>query len=51
MVSPEDVIIENVRNNGDGQLTFDVYVQQGADIALPASSVEQAIEVQLFIYL
>ncbi len=44
MVTSDDVIIENVRDD-DGQLTFDMYVQSGGSAALPASAVQEAIEV------
>ncbi len=45
MVTSDDVIIENVRDDDDGQLTFDMYVQSGDSAALPASAVQGAIEV------
>ena len=44
-VTADDVIIENVRDNNAGHLTFDMYVQSGGSAALPASAVQEAIEV------
>ncbi|XP_064388044.1 uncharacterized protein LOC135336225 isoform X3 [Halichondria panicea] len=43
-VTADDVIIENVRDNNAGHLTFDMYVQSGGSAALPASAVQEAIE-------
>ena len=44
-VTADDVIISNVRDNGAGHVTFDIYIQIDDDNALSATAVKNAIEV------
>ena len=46
-MTADDVIITNIMNNGDGQLTFDLFVQTNAEVVLAETDLQEAIEVRV----
>ena len=49
LIQPSDVIISNIRNNAQGVLEFEMYIQvAGGDRVLAVEVLESAVQVTMF---
>ena len=46
-MTADDVIITDIMNNDDGQLTFALFVQMDTEFVLSEDDLEEAIEVRV----
>lgn len=46
-ISPDDIIITNIRNGGQGNVLFNMYIQSGSGSVIQGEAVLEAIEVSI----